>query len=174
MGPASSLQFNNETSAGDLADWTTTSTSDPYNTDPLGGGIIEENANGVVVGDTITSTLSQTDIDLMNVLGWSTASSGGGGSPPPLTIALKDDTGASSTDKLTSDPTLTGTAAANATVTLSENGVTLGTATAGAGGDWTFTPTLADGQHRSPRQVFWRGSTVTASLSSHSRPNRRR
>ena len=99
----------------------------------------------------------------MNVLGWTIAS--GGGSAPALTIALKDDTGASSTDNLTSDPTLTGMAVPNAVVTLSQNGTALGTATADAGGTWTFTPTLADGQHMiTVSETNGDEQTVTASL----------
>jgi probable HAF family extracellular repeat protein len=156
-GPASSLEFNNDTSGGDLADWTTTSTSDPNYTDPFGAG----GFNGSV--GTETSTLSPSDIDIMNVLGWAIRSSGG--STPPLTIALEDDTGASSTDRLTSDPTLTGAAAPNATVTLTENGAALATVTAGAGGAWTFRPTLADGQQTiTASESYGAGRTVTASL----------
>ena len=67
---------------------------------------------------------------------------------PSLTEALKNDTGSPSTDKLTSDPTLTGTADAGATVTLKEGTTTLGTTTADTKGTWSFTPTgLSEGQH---------------------------
>src|SRR5262249_53982077 len=53
---------------------------------------------------------------------------------PPVSVltvkeALKSDTGASSTDKLTSDSTLTGLADPNASVTLSEGNKSLGTTT---------------------------------------------
>ena len=156
----STLEFNNNINDADFADWIQTQSSDPGLSDPFGPGDFSDTQHP------LSSTLSQTDIDVLNVLGWTIASSGGGGTPPPLTIALKDDTGASSTDKLTSDPTLTGAAAPNATVTLSANGVALGTAAAGAGGDWTFTPTtLADGQHTiTATESYGAGKTVTASL----------
>lgn len=86
--------------------------------------------------------------------------------PPTVTESLKNDTGALSTDKITSDPTLTGTADAGATVTLSEGNITLGTTTADNNGVWTFTPTsLAEGPHTivaSETDAF--GNTGTASL----------
>ena len=46
-------------------------------------------------------------------------------------------------------PTLSGRAAANATVTVYDNGVSLGTVQASAAGDWTFTPAdaLSNGSH---------------------------
>ncbi|MCP1652793.1 Ig-like domain-containing protein, partial [Pseudomonas nitroreducens] len=48
-----------------------------------------------------------------------------------------------------SKPTLSGTTEANATVTVYDNGSKLGTATAGADGKWSFTPTAAisEGAH---------------------------
>ncbi|WP_333855474.1 Ig-like domain-containing protein, partial [Leclercia sp.] len=59
----------------------------------------------------------------------------------PLTVSgqVTDDT----------TPTLSGRAAANATVTLYDNGVSLGTVQASAAGDWTFTPgtELGNGSH---------------------------
>jgi hypothetical protein len=78
-GPASSLQFNNNTGGGDLADWISTATSDPNYTDPFGAG----DFNGSV--GTETSALSPTDIGLMNALGWTIAS--GGGSTPSTNVA---------------------------------------------------------------------------------------
>ena len=68
-------------------------------------------------------------------------------SGPTVTERLVADTGSSSTDKITSNDALTGTAAANAVVTLSEGGTTLGTATADASGLWNFTPSLTQGTH---------------------------
>lgn len=51
-----------------------------------------------------------------------------------------------STDDTT--PTLNGTAAANATITIYENGQQVGTAVADANGVWSFTTgTLANGSH---------------------------
>jgi hypothetical protein len=97
----------------------------------------------------------------MNVLGWTISS----GSAPPLSIALKNDTGSSNKDALTSDPTLSGVAAPHVTVTLtSETGAQLGTATTDSGGAWTFRPTLADGQHTVTASEPNGAGTVTASL----------
>src|SRR5262249_1322436 len=71
----------------------------------------------------------------------------GSTSAPVVTISLANDTGQSSTDKITSNDALTGSADPNATVKITEGSNTLGTVTA-AGGVWSFTPTgLADGQH---------------------------
>ena len=62
---------------------------------------------------------------------------------PTVTVALAHDTGA---NNVTSNDALTGTADANATVTLSEGSTVLGTTTANASGVWAFTPTgLAQG-----------------------------
>ena len=67
---------------------------------------------------------------------------------PPITETLTKDTGGSASDKTTSDPALSGTATANAVVTLTEGIATLGTATADNTGAWTFAPTsLPDGPH---------------------------
>ncbi|WP_210508362.1 Ig-like domain-containing protein, partial [Pantoea ananatis] len=56
-------------------------------------------------------------------------------------------TSGQSTDDTT--PTLTGTAAANATVTIYENGQSVGTALADGTGAWSFTPSsaLSNGSH---------------------------
>jgi hypothetical protein len=63
---------------------------------------------------------------------------------PKVTIKLADDT--SGGKDITSYDALTGTADANATVTISEGSTVLGTTTAKAGGMWSFTPTgLAQG-----------------------------
>jgi hypothetical protein len=160
VGPASSLQFNNSTSNGDYADWTHTSTSDPNISDPFGPADFLSNPGS----PSLSSQLSPTDIDLLNVLGWNT--SRGGGAVPSLSMALAQDTGASATDHLTSDPTLTGLAAANASVTLTENGNTIGAVAADTGGGWSFRPTLADGQHTiSVRETYGAGLTATASIS---------
>jgi Ca2+-binding RTX toxin-like protein len=70
-------------------------------------------------------------------------------STPAVTAHLWNDTGASSTDRITSNAGLTGTADPNATVRLQVDGQTItATATANASGVWSYTPTnLADGQH---------------------------
>ena len=65
-----------------------------------------------------------------------------------VTSRLVSDTGASGTDKITSDPALTGTGAANITVTIKEGATVLGTTTSSATGAWSFTPVgLTDGVH---------------------------
>ena len=62
---------------------------------------------------------------------------------PTVTEALAHSTGA---NNVTSNDALTGTADANATVTLSEGSTVLGSTTANASGVWAFTPTgLAQG-----------------------------
>src|SRR5207248_1575745 len=70
----------------------------------------------------------------------------------PAVTAISLDTGASSTDGVTSDNTLvvSGTAEANSTVTVYRDGVLIGTTTATAGGSWSFDYTgtiLADGPY---------------------------
>ena len=67
----------------------------------------------------------------------------------PVTIRLASDTGSSASDRITSNPALTGTADANAVVRFQIDGQAItATATANASGIWSFTPTgLADGQH---------------------------
>ena len=73
---------------------------------------------------------------------------GGSTSAPAVTISLASDTGQSTTDKITSNDALTGSADPNAVVKITEGSNTLGTVTANATGVWSFTPTgLADGQH---------------------------
>ena len=67
--------------------------------------------------------------------------------PPALTVFLMSDTGASSSDGITSDPEISGTGLANVVVTISEGGNVLGTTTSDGSGDWSFTPSLADGDH---------------------------
>jgi hypothetical protein len=65
-----------------------------------------------------------------------------------VTEALVHDTGWSSTDGITSDPTLKGTGAANAVVTLVIDGGAPVTTVADGAGNWIFTPVgLADGSH---------------------------
>ena len=68
---------------------------------------------------------------------------------PVVTESLASDTGSSSTDKITSNGTLTGSGDPNAVVHFTVDGNPIaGTATANASGIWTFTPTgLSDGSH---------------------------
>ena len=86
---------------------------------------------------------------------------------PAVTESLAVDTGISSTDKITSNDTLTGTGDANAVVHFTVDGNAIaGTATANASGVWTFTPTgLADGSHTIvASETDAAGTTGTASL----------
>ena len=84
---------------------------------------------------------------------------------PVVTMALLDDTGG--TNNVTSNDVLTGNADANATVTLSEGTMVLGSTTANACGNWTFTPTgLAQGlQTVTASETNAAGLTGSASLS---------
>src|SRR5205823_5078926 len=66
---------------------------------------------------------------------------------PSVSESLASDTGDTSSDKITKNDALTGTAEAGRVVTLTEGTATLGTATADGGGVWSFTPSLADGVH---------------------------
>jgi len=71
--------------------------------------------------------------------------------PVILGLTAASDTGTSSTDGITSDPTPTvsGAGEVGATVNVSIDGTAAGTATVPAGGAWTFTPlsALAPGNH---------------------------
>ncbi|TXM63751.1 hypothetical protein FV226_27300 [Methylobacterium sp. WL12] len=60
---------------------------------------------------------------------------------PVVKLGLVQDTGTSSTDKITTNAALTGTAEAGAKVTLSEGTTALGSVTADSTGHWNFTPT---------------------------------
>jgi hypothetical protein len=69
---------------------------------------------------------------------------------PVIGVAAASDTGRDPADAVTSDtaPTLTGTAEAGATVTITDGSTVLGTATADSAGVWTFTSsTLSEGSH---------------------------
>ena len=67
--------------------------------------------------------------------------------PPAVTAALAHDTGASSSDRITSNAAISGTGDANTVVTLKEGVTLLGTTIADGTGAWSFTPTLANGVH---------------------------
>jgi hypothetical protein len=69
-----------------------------------------------------------------------------------VTEELLDDTGSSSTDNITSNPALTGTAPANTTVTLTQ---------ASAAGVWTFTPS---GLSQGSNTIVATDGTASASL----------
>ena len=85
---------------------------------------------------------------------------------PAVTEKLLLDTGISSTDKITFNPTVTGGGDANAMVTLTEGGKVLGTTTANATGVWTFTPVgLAQGANKIvANETDGAGNTRSASL----------
>ncbi len=88
---------------------------------------------------------------------------------PPVTERLFNDTGLSfglsNIDGITWDSELIGRGDANAVVTFTEGGTTLGTTTAGPTGTWTWTPVLADGTHTVvASETDGAGNTGTASL----------
>ena len=68
---------------------------------------------------------------------------------PAVTEHLANDTGSSPTDKITKDPTLSGSGDANAVVHFTVDGKQIGTTvTADTNGNWVFAPTgLTEGQH---------------------------
>ncbi|MGX7871609.1 alkaline phosphatase family protein [Mesorhizobium sp. ORM6] len=86
---------------------------------------------------------------------------------PTVTERLLNDTGASSSDKITSNATLAGTGSANAVVHFTVDGTAISsTATANSTGAWQFTPVgLADGQHTIvASETDARGNLRSASL----------
>ncbi|MDB5498190.1 MAG: putative internalin [Phenylobacterium sp.] len=87
---------------------------------------------------------------------------------PAVTNHLASDTGASSSDRITSNPALTGATDPNAVVHFTVDGAAIAaTATASAAGAWSFTPSgLADGAHTIlASSTGAAGNTGTASLS---------
>jgi Bacterial Ig-like domain len=105
--------------------------------------------------------ITASDLTEMNVLGWDPTAAG---SAPVVTIALANDT--SGGKSITANDALTGTADANATVTVSEGSTVLGTTTANASGMWSFTPTgLAQGlQTITASETNAAGATGSSSL----------
>ncbi len=88
--------------------------------------------------------------------------------PTALDLATADDTGSSTSDNITSVNTaltITGSAAANAVVTILDGAATLGTATANGAGNFTFdTGLFADGVHSiTATQVDLAGNVSIAS-----------
>jgi hypothetical protein len=87
---------------------------------------------------------------------------------PAVTESLVQDTGASSSDKITSNPALTGSGDPNAVVHFTVDGVAIAaTAAANSSGGWTFTSTgVADGTHTIvASETDVAGNTGNASLS---------
>ena len=118
-----------------------------FNTNPNGdfgdwASSVGANSYLAFTGSGAVDPVTANDLTEMNVLGWDPATSG---TAPTVTVALAHDTGLV-TNNITSNDALTGTADANATVTLSEGSSVLGTTTANASGVWSFTPSgLAQG-----------------------------
>ena len=86
---------------------------------------------------------------------------------PHVTMALVSDTGTSSTDRITSNPAVTGSSDPNALITLREGTTVVGTTTANASGTWSVTPTgLPQGsQTITASETDGAGNTSTASVS---------
>lgn len=86
--------------------------------------------------------------------------------PPNVTEKLASDTGASSTDNITSNDALTGTGAPNAVVQFTVDGTAINTTvSANASGVWTFTPTgLSNGTHTIVASETNSAGTGSASL----------
>ncbi|WP_336951649.1 Ig-like domain-containing protein [Sphingobium aromaticivastans] len=96
---------------------------------------------------------------LAAVGGIAAAAGGGGGkakdtsapvAPTGLALAAADDTGSSSSDRITKQTsalTITGTAEAGATVTLRDGSTVLGTGTAGSSGAFSIDVSLSEGAH---------------------------
>ncbi len=86
---------------------------------------------------------------------------------PAVTETLARDTGASSSDKITSSAALFGNGDANATVMISNGGSVLGTATADSQGHWSFTPSgLVDGSYTlAAKEIDAAGNNASAMLS---------
>ena len=66
---------------------------------------------------------------------------------PIVSVNLVSDTGASSSDKITSNGSLSGSADPTSFITIKENNTTLGSVTSNSSGIWSFIPTLQDGIH---------------------------
>ncbi len=106
-----------------------------------------------------------------SVAGWSTLGSALLITPLPIeqeppTVVAASDSGPSPADAITNDatPTLTGVAAAGATVALMDGSTSLGTAVAAGDGRWTITSVaLSEGNH-SIRAIATRGASVVETL----------
>jgi hypothetical protein len=120
-GGTTNLGNFNTNPSGDFGDWAASVGNNSF---------LAFSSSGVV--DPVTAN----DLAEMNLLGWDPTTSGGA---PVVTIALADDT--SGGKDITANDALTGTADPNATVTLTEGSMVLGTTTANANGVWSFTPT---------------------------------
>ena len=125
-GGTTNLGNFNTNANGDFGDW---------------AGSVGANSYLAFSNSGVVNPVTANDLAVMNLLGWDPVTSA---SAPVVTIALAHDTGG--TNNVTSNDALTGSADANAVVTLSEGSTVLGTTTANASGVWAFTPTgLAQG-----------------------------
>jgi large repetitive protein len=164
------------------------SSSDGITSDPAIGGTTEPDSVVVIRnGSTVLGTVNADDsgtwsftpsladgtytltIGVSNLAGGSASTTLGftlETTAPPVTIALVDDTGSSSSDRLTSNPALTGTAAPGSVITIiDDSDTTYGTVTAGVSGGWSFTPSLSDGTYNlTAIENTLAGNTATASL----------
>ena len=128
-GGTTNLGNFNTNAGGDFGDW---------------AGSVGANAFLAFSNSGVVNPVTAADLTEMNLLGLDPASSSG--SPPVVTIHLTQDTGSSSSDHITSNPALSGTADPNAVVTLTEGSTVIATTTANASGNWSYTPTgLAQG-----------------------------
>ena len=128
-GGATSLYSFNTNPNGDFGDWASSAGNNSYDAFMSSGTV---------------NPVTAADLTVMNLLGWDP-------SGPVVTVQLVNDTGG--TNNVTSNDALTGTADANATVTLSEGSTVLGSTTANAS---------ASGP--SPRPAWPRAAqTITAS-----------
>ena len=84
-------------------------------------------------------------------------------------LVTASDTGASSTDNITSasTPTLSGTAVANSSVNVYDGATLIGTVTANGSGVWTLSPTLTVGAHDISATATVGGNTSSASSPLH-------
>jgi VCBS repeat-containing protein len=150
-GGKTNLDSFNTVRGGDFADWASSAGNDAFNAFANPG---------------VVNSVTQSDLTELNLLGWDPLAS----TPPTtpiVTMTLASDTGWSSTDRITSNDTLTGTADPNAIVKIALGTTVLGSATANASGVWSFTPAgLADGQYTvTASETNAAGLTGSASLS---------
>ena len=136
----------NTVSGGDPGDWSSGMGNDSFNAFSNSG---------------VVNAVSNSDLTMLDTIGWDRVVPPG----PSVTIALAADTGASSTDRITSNDTLTGLTTAGVVVTLSEGTLTLGTATANASGVWSFNPaSLGQGGNTIVASAVVSGTVVNSSL----------
>jgi len=149
-GGKTSLDAFNTVRGGDLADWASSAGNDAFNAFANPG---------------VVNAVTPSDLTELSLLGWDQVAS----TPPTtpvVTLQLASDTGWSSTDRITANDTLTGTADPNATVKIALGSTVLGTAIANASGVWSFTPAgLANGQYTiTASETNAAGLTGSASL----------